>query len=58
LLSGDSENLVKLHAKRAVTRKLLVTLTGKNEDDVKAFHGSPHGALQPILSGSGDFADI
>ena len=38
-LSGESKNLEKVHAKRAVTRKLLVALTGKdeNDDDVKGF---------------------
>jgi hypothetical protein len=38
-LSGDSKNLDNVHAKRAVTRKLLVALTGKEDgdDDVKGF---------------------
>jgi len=36
-LSGESRNLEKVHAKRAVTRKLLVALTGKDEDDAKGF---------------------
>jgi hypothetical protein len=36
-LSGDSKNLEKVQAKRAVARKLLVALTGQDEDDVKGF---------------------
>jgi hypothetical protein len=36
-LSGESKNLEKVHARRAVTRKLLVALTGADGEDVKGF---------------------
>jgi hypothetical protein len=36
-LSGESKSLEKIHAKRAVTRKLLVALTGADGEDVKGF---------------------